>query len=226
MNSVNLLDSYFNSTFTGFDVYTFLVDMSFVTVLGFILGLVYLRFSTTIASKKTFVIIFPVLALATMVIISVIKSSLALSLGLVGALSIVRFRAAIKEPEELVYLFLAITLGLGFGATQKYLTVVAFIFIISILIIRGLLLRRNYLQNLFLTISNSDNLDIDKLVKLLDKHTEMLSIKRVDSSTDFSEIVFYVRFKNLNSLNNAKSELEKNFNSIRLSFIEDKGIFN
>ena len=46
------------------------------------------------------------------------KYSLALSLGLVGALSIVRFRAAIKEPEELVYLFLVIGLGLAFGSNQ------------------------------------------------------------------------------------------------------------
>ena len=56
--------------------------------------------------------------------IVIIKNSLALSLGLVGALSIVRFRAAIKEPEELVYLFLVIAIGLGCGAGQiKVITV-------------------------------------------------------------------------------------------------------
>ena len=51
-------------------------------------------------------------------VILIVKSSLALSLGLVGALSIVRFRTPIKEPEELIYLFLAIAIGLGFGAGQ------------------------------------------------------------------------------------------------------------
>jgi uncharacterized membrane protein YhiD involved in acid resistance len=54
----------------------------------------------------------------TILIISVIKSSLALSLGLVGALSIVRFRAAIKDPEELVYLFFCIAIGLALGANR------------------------------------------------------------------------------------------------------------
>ena len=53
--------------------------------------------------------------MTTMLIITVVKSSLALSLGLVGALSIVRFRAAIKEPEELAYLFLTIAIGLALG---------------------------------------------------------------------------------------------------------------
>ena len=50
--------------------------------------------------------------MTTMLIISIVKSSLALSLGLVGALSIIRFRAAIKEPEELAYLFLAIGISI------------------------------------------------------------------------------------------------------------------
>ena len=56
------------------------------------------------------------ITMTTMLIISIVKSSLALSLGLVGALSVIRFRAAIKEPEELTYLFLTIAIGLGFGA--------------------------------------------------------------------------------------------------------------
>ena len=58
------------------------------------------------------------LSLITFLVILIVKSSLALSLGLVGALSIVRFRTPIKEPEELIYLFLAIALGLGYGAGQ------------------------------------------------------------------------------------------------------------
>ena len=58
------------------------------------------------------------LAIITTLVITVIKFSLALSLGLVGALSIVRFRAAIKEPEELVYLFFIIGIGLANGANQ------------------------------------------------------------------------------------------------------------
>ena len=56
------------------------------------------QYQTEFISQKFFV-----LSLTTMIIITIVKSSLALSLGLVGALSIVRFRTAIKEPEELAY---------------------------------------------------------------------------------------------------------------------------
>lgn len=68
--------------------------------------------------------VFPLLTLVTIAVITVVKSSLALSLGLVGALSIVRFRAAIKDPEELVYLFLCIGIGLSLGAEQPWLALV------------------------------------------------------------------------------------------------------
>jgi len=71
-----------------------------------------------LSNKKDFSKIFIPLCLATTLIITIVKSSIALSLGLVGALSIVRFRAAIKEPEELIYLFLIIAIGLAFGSNQ------------------------------------------------------------------------------------------------------------
>ena len=65
--------------------------------------------------------------MTTMFIITIIKSSLVLSLGLIGALSIIRFRTAIKEPEELTYLFLAIAIGLGLGANQRTIILIAFL---------------------------------------------------------------------------------------------------
>ena len=74
-----------------------------------------------------------IIALTTMLVITIVKSSLALSLGLVGALSIVRFRSAIKEPEELVYLFLAISIGLGYAAGQNLITTVLTLLILIII---------------------------------------------------------------------------------------------
>lgn len=96
-------------------------------VLGGILSLycrfLYHRCSASPSDSDSITRIFPLLTLVTMAVIAVVKSSLALSLGLVGALSIVRFRAAIKEPEELVYLFLCIAIGLALGAEQPLLAV-------------------------------------------------------------------------------------------------------
>lgn len=92
-------------------------------VLGFYVRALYRRFATTISNRETLSAVFPLLTVATILVIFVVKSSLALSLGLVGALSIVRFRAAIKEPEEIVYLFCCIAIGLALGAEYHMLAI-------------------------------------------------------------------------------------------------------
>ena len=112
---------------------SFVLSLIVASILSFIIQIFYLKFSTTLSNRLDFSKNFVVLGIATTIVITIVKSSLALSLGLVGALSIVRFRAAIKEPEELIYLFLIISVGLGCGAGQIKLISIGIIF--SLLII-------------------------------------------------------------------------------------------
>ena len=114
---------------------TFIVSLILASFLSFIIQITYLKFSTSLSNKFDFSKNFIILGLTTTLVITIVKSSLALSLGLVGALSIVRFRAAIKEPEELVYLFLIIATGLGCGAGQLKITSVGIFLAIFIIII-------------------------------------------------------------------------------------------
>lgn len=97
--------------------------------------------------------IFPLLTMVTIGVIAVVKSSMALSLGLVGALSIVRFRAAIKEPEELVYLFLCIGVGLALGAGQPLLAVVLVVVVSVVVLSMHFATGGRREQNLLLTIT-------------------------------------------------------------------------
>ena len=96
--------------------------------------------------------------------ISVVKSSLALSLGLVGALSIVRFRAAIKDPEELVYLFFCIAIGLTLGADRwREAFAGVFVFTLFIISIHYLgVFGKNRHHNLLLTITGKKAAFFDK----------------------------------------------------------------
>src|SRR5436190_937372 len=87
------------------------INLCITAVLSFILAKVYERYGHSLSNRKMFARMFTVISMATMLIITIVKSSLALSLGLVGALSIVRFRTAIKEPEELTYLLINIAIG-------------------------------------------------------------------------------------------------------------------
>ena len=103
-------------TLVAFNLFLCILLVSFV-------GWFYKKYSRSLGGKTHVGSILPLIGLTVFMVITVVKSSLALSLGLVGALSIVRFRTPIKEPEELGYLFLTIAIGLGFGAGFQIITV-------------------------------------------------------------------------------------------------------
>jgi len=110
-----------------------LINLAIGAALSLVLRWHFKQFGSTLSNREEFAQVFPFVLLTTVLIISIVKSSLALSLGLVGALSIVRFRTPIKEPEELAYLFIAIAMGLGLGANQTVNTVVAGLVILLIM---------------------------------------------------------------------------------------------
>ena len=118
-NTVNLLD--------------FGINLVVAAILALALKAFYIKYGTSVANRDKFAHNFVPLALATLLVITVVQASIALSLGLVGALSIVRFRAAIKEPEELTYLFLTIGIGLVTGANKPILAVIGISFILVLL---------------------------------------------------------------------------------------------
>lgn len=127
--------------------------------------------------------VFPLLTLVTIGVISVVKSSLALSLGLVGALSIVRFRAAIKEPEELVYLFLCIGVGLALGAGVPLLAVVLVLVATLFIVAMHLAGRSRRQHNLLLTITGDSQRHFDNdpgVLSIVEELAGQYTLQRCD----------------------------------------------
>ena len=209
-----------------FSLDEFLVNLLLTALLAFILGLVYVRFGSTLSNRPMFARNFVLLALTTMLIISIVKSSLALSLGLVGALSIIRFRAAIKEPEELSYLFLAISLGLGFGASQTLLTVVAFSVIVIILALKHLVRRKEDRPNLHLTVTSpvAAKVNLPKIMEVLNQYASASLLTRLDETPEELEASFRVQFASLEKLHSCHSGLRSLAGGMRVSFLEERGI--
>jgi hypothetical protein len=100
MNGEQTFQQFLTNQSVQIDVPSFAMNLLLAAVLGFLLSRAYERFGDSLSNRRLFARNFVLLAVTTMLIISIVKSSLALSLGLVGALSIVRFRAAIKEPSS------------------------------------------------------------------------------------------------------------------------------
>ena len=108
------------------DYLLILISLFFCIVSSFILMFVYKNKANSLSSKIQISMIIPLLSNITFLVILIVKSSLALSLGLVGALSVIRFRTPVKEPEDLAFLFFAIALGIGYGAMQIFSTSIIF----------------------------------------------------------------------------------------------------
>ena len=87
---------------SSYSVLEYVINLFLTVLLSLILSYLFSRYGRTLSNREMFGKNFVLLSTATMIVITIVKSSLALSLGLVGALSIVRFRTAVKEPEELV----------------------------------------------------------------------------------------------------------------------------
>ena len=115
-----------------------LINIILAAVVSLLIKLAYDKFEAKSGSDASLSSIFLPLTVITAFIIGVVKGSLALSLGLVGALSIVRFRTAIKEPTELVFLFLCIAVGLGFGANLTIFTSIVSVALLVIISGRNL----------------------------------------------------------------------------------------
>lgn len=227
MNKLKTFEEFLATTSPKVPIIDFMTSFIIAVALSLILNWIYVRYGRSLSNRKMFAKNFVLMTLITMLIISIVKSSLALSLGLVGALSIVRFRAAIKEPEELMYLFFAIAIGLGMGANQRIITIIAFIMISLVIIFQGKLLWRSKPQNLHLTISSSklEEVDIENIVGQLENHCESIKLQRYDYNNKIMEASFLIEFKNYNQFLSAKKNLQSFGENVAITFLNNQNIF-
>ena len=209
------------------DLTTFLINLGLSVVLSYILSRVYVHWGSSLSNRRRFAANFILLTVTTTFIILVVRSSVALSLGLVGALSIVRFRSAIKEPEELAYLFFAIAIGIGLGDNQRLITVIALAVAILVLGIMRLFRGRQADFNLYLTIAGSSTAkaDFEQVVDTLKGHSAQMKLIRFDESEESQEISFLVEFRDMKQLKEAKSGLQALSAGLQISFLDNKGVW-
>ena len=194
-------------------------------ILSYILALVYVKYSNSLSNKKLFSKNFYLITLTTTLIITVVKSSLALSLGLVGALSIVRFRAAIKEPEEIAYLFLCIAIGVALGANYTLVTVVGFAIILSLTIVINRFSKENIdHEEMFCTISLNKKFILEDLLGILKKHSNSLFLRDFDIGSEFSQIGVIINFKNPDDINLLTKELNSLYPGVNIKFLNKQAL--
>ena len=182
-------------------------------------------FGSTLSNRDEFSQVCPFILLTTILIITVVKSSLALSLGLVGALSIVRFRTPIKEPEELAYLFIAIAMGLGLGADQRIPTLVAGPLILLVMAVFKWNRKESKKKNLYLsldwevTVKETAGL-LNRFTDVIKNHVLISDLRRIDVREAGLEATFFIDVQNPDNLSALIDDLQKSFSGIGVTFID------
>lgn len=194
MSFNDIFKSSFLESVTQFSVVDTLVGMAFALAIGLFIYLIYKKTFSGVMYSTGFAMTLVGLTLVTNLVIMAVTSNVVLSLGMVGALSIVRFRTAIKEPMEIVFLFWALAAGIVVGAGMIPLAVIGSVIIGIILV----LFANKKVSNVpyILIVDCYDERAEEKAYSIIKKEVDKYIVKSKTVTDDGIEFTVEIRTKN------------------------------
>jgi len=193
----------------GADAYTVenvVFNLITTTVLALYLYFIYRRSFSGVIYSQSFNITLVMVCIITAIVMMTIGSNMALSLGLVGSLSIIRFRTAIKEPRDIAFLFWAIAIGLAAG-TGEYLIAITGSIIISLLLL--LFNRVIYNNYSYLLVLKGSEIELDSVSNILKEYKIPNKFRLKTTRNTFEEATYEITLKSIST-----DKLIKSFYSI------------
>ena len=219
----DIFKSSFLESVTGFSLSEVLLAMLFAVIVGLFIFWVYKKTFTGILYSSGFALTLIGLTLVTTLVIIAVTSNVVLSLGMVGALSIVRFRTAIKEPMEFVFLFWSIAVGIVIGAGMIPLAVLGSVIIGIILLIFA---NRKNVENAYILVLNCENEEAENTAADLLKSTvKKYRIKSKTVNADGIELTTELKIKDdkmafvnqMNKITGVKNATLVSYNGVYMS---------
>lgn len=173
------------------DTKTIIIALAIASALALYIFFVYRVLTRKTFYSKSFNISMAAITVITAALILTMQSSVVLSLGMVGALSIVRFRTAIKDPMDLMFLFWSISVGIICGAGLAQVAV-----ILSVVVTIGLVVleKMPVAKTPMILVVNANDIDIeDKIIDVVKRYTKHYKIKSRNMSADVLDFVIEVR---------------------------------
>lgn len=189
----DLFKSSFLENITSFSALDMIIAMGLAFIVGLFIFFVYKKTYTGVMYSAGFGISLVVMTLITTLIILAVTSNIILSLGMVGALSIVRFRTAIKEPLDIAFLFWSISVGIVFGAGLLPLGIFGSLFIGVILVI--FVNKKSVDSPYILVISSSSDQQEEEILKEIAQSVKKHSVKSKSVTDSGMEFTLEVRLK-------------------------------
>ena len=175
-------------------IMTLIISMVFAIILGVLIYFVYSRYYGGVVFSNSFAITLIGMSILTCMLTLAISSNVVVSLGMVGALSIVRYRTAIKDPMDLLYLFWAISVGITCGAGLYVLALITMV--IMFLVIHFFMNRRNRGMIYVLVVHYSTGVSGDEITRGLGKMKYQLKSKTTRGDTTEMTIEILTRNDN------------------------------
>lgn len=193
MSFMDMIKKSVISEFTGtITVDKILLSLIVTFIIGVFIVYIYKKTYSGVVYSKSFSLCIILLGMVTAMVIRTISSNLALSLGMVGALSIVRFRTAIKEPTDTVFMFWSITAGIMAGAGLYIVAIIASLGIGILYFVGYMLGFKTKRQFLFIIKYNSN---IDELIVKQIKKLPKTKLKSKSITKDVVELTFELEVK-------------------------------
>ena len=200
------LSSYILSQFENLTPWKIVIGLVMGCLVGLIIAFVYKRCYRGVLYSPTFAMTLMMLTLITTPVVMCIKSDIALSMGMVGALSIVRFRTAVKDPMDTAYMFWALTMGILLGA-ELYVHALAVVLGISVILMLMTFIRfRN--PNSYLLVVHYDDYAEQEITQLLRRTVRQRKLRSKTVTRSGAEMTVEVRLDSKQDLVSAVLNIE------------------
>ena len=200
------LSDYFLSQFENLTPWKIAIGLAMGCLVGLIIAFVYKRCYRGVLYSPTFAMTLMMLTLITTPVVMCIKSDIALSMGMVGALSIVRFRTAVKDPMDTAYMFWALTMGILLGA-ELYVHALAVVLCIGLILMLMTFVRfRN--PNSYLLVVHYDDYAEQEITQLLRRTVRQRKLRSKTVTRSGAEMTVEVRLDSKQDLVSAVLNIE------------------
>ena len=193
MSFGDIFKSSFLESVTEFSAVDVMIGMVFALIIGLFIMLIYKKSFSGVMYSRGFAMSLVGLSLVTTLVIMAVTSNVVLSLGMVGALSIVRFRAAIKEPMEIVFLFWSLAVGIVIGAGMIPLAVIGSL-IIGLIFILFVNLKINHTPYILIVNCADENAE-KSAMELIEKSVGKYVVKSKTVNDSGIELTVEIRIK-------------------------------
>ena len=194
---MSIFDALKNSVLEGFDTTLtaseILLNLGIALLAGLFILLIYRFIQRSVAFNRGFGLTLLLVCSISAMIVLTITSNLALSLGMVGALSIVRFRTAIKDASDTAFMFWAVAAGITAGAGFYLLTVIGCL-LIGVICLVGTVLLQTTSTPYLLVVRTEDSSAAVQVEKMLEKAHIRFKLTSLVENEAFSELIYEIGF--------------------------------